>query len=350
MDQIIKTEREVLNRSFIDTTQSLRAVVTGTVNAILDEPIDTVVTNTVTVTGTVNAILDEPIDVTIVGQPIDTVVTNTVTVTGTVNAVLDEPIDVNITSGGTDNGLAISKGLVEDSTFVHKFGNAPRFDVDDGWTTIWDGSDSDTLDQQEYIYSTTADIDSISSASTADTQLIQLQGVDGNYELITQTITLNGQNRVALTIPLLRVFRMKNADSVDLLGNVYCYVNTSITNGIPDDSTKGRAMILIEANQTLMAIYTVPAGYTGYLRSWYASTSGAIRDSVHVIHLHARPIGGVWQLKHISSISVTGTSYIQHRYIEPEKFVEKVDIEIHANTDQNNASIGAGFDLVLVKN
>ena len=58
-----------------------------------------------------------------------------------------------------------------------------------------------------------------------------------------------------------------------------------------------------------------------------------------------------FQLKHKSSISDVGSSYIQHIYVEPEVFMAKTDI--HMTSDMTavgatGASVSGGFDIVLV--
>ena len=111
-----------------------------------------------------------------------------------------------------------------------------------------------------------------------------------------------------------------------------------------------RAIISVTHNQTLMAIYTIPAGKTGYMRDWYVSAGGAKKTSLHEIHLEFRPFGGVFQTKHIAGIAIAGTSYFKHVYEVPEVLLEKTDVRMHANTDEDAASISAGFDIDLVDN
>jgi hypothetical protein len=100
-----------------------------------------------------------------------------------------------------------------------------------------------------------------------------------------------------------------------------------------------------------MAVYTVPAGQTAYMRSWYTSTSGANRSSNYKIRLLAREDGGVFRTKHTSAISDGGTSAYHHAYVEPEIFEAKTDIEMRAEMTVaagTQANISAGFDIVLV--
>lgn len=260
----------------------------------------------------------------------------------------------NLRVSDAESGLAIAKGDVLSTGFIHKFGDAPLFDVTSGFVAIWDGSDSAGIAAYQYTYSTTNAIDSISSSDNGDTQDIEITGLyddgAGKWLKHTQTITATGQTRKALDQPLIRIFRKRNVGSVDLVGNLYCYENTALLVGVPVDKTKVRSIIKIGNNQTEMALYTVASDETGYMRDWFASTSGARKTSVHVVRLTAREFGSVFQLKHKSSLVASGTSSIHHKYEEPEVFLEKTDIVMHANTDENDASISAGFDIVLIDN
>jgi hypothetical protein len=261
--------------------------------------------------------------------------------------------DGDLTISDNSNGLAIAQGNVTGATFIHKFGHAPDFDTGDNEVTIWDGADDSDTDQMAYVFATADRIDSLSSGSGADTQVIEVQGLDANYALVTQTATLIGQTRVALKTDLLRVFRMVNVNSVDNAGHVVCYENTTLSSGIPTDTTKIKATIHPGNNQTTMAVYTVPAGKTAYMRDWYANTAGGSRDTNYVIKVKVRPFGQVFQLKHISALAVAGSSAIQHSYNEPEVFAEKTDIIMTAQITAaaiTGASVSGGFDIVLVDN
>jgi len=267
--------------------------------------------------------------------------------------------NVSVTSDGhlsvsdRSSGLSIAKGDVTNTTFIHKFGKAPDFDTGDGEVTIWDGADDAKAAQMQYQYSATADIDSISSSNNGDTQDVEIQGLDSNWDLVTQTVTLTGQTRKALSTNLIRVFRMTNVGSTDIAGDVYCYVNSAITLGVPDDSTKVRAVINSSNNQTSMAIYTIPRLKTGYMRDWYAAIAGSLKSTNYVVSLFARPTGEVFQLKHQSAISEGGTSTYKHEYKEPEVFEAKTDLEIRVSITAGGvtgAALAAGFDIVLVDN
>jgi hypothetical protein len=260
----------------------------------------------------------------------------------------------NLKAANVEDGLSIAKGDVVGSEPEWKFGNAPDFDTSDGEVTIWDGAEDGTAwEQMKYQYSTTADIDSISSSDVNDTVEIVVEGLDTNWTFVSQTVTLNGQTRVALGTSLIRCFRAYNNNSTNLVGHVIVYVNTALSSGVPTDTTKIRAIIDPVNQQTEMTLYTIPAGKTGYMRSWYVSTAGASRSSEYIIKRYSRLFEKVFRMKHVSAISDIGTSSYQHFYKEPQIFTEKTDIEFTAQMTVSagtGANISAGFDLVLIDN
>ena len=267
--------------------------------------------------------------------------------------------DGDLTISDNSSGLSIAEGNVTGKTFVHKFGEAPDFDETDGEVTMWDGANDSLLGGGAMAYTfspdDTADIGLVSSSDAGDTQTIEIQGLDVNYNLVVQTITLNGQTDVDISatgVDLVRVFRLKNTGSTDIAGVVYIRTNGSgQASGVPSTANTVRALINNGNNQTLMVVYTVPNGKTGYMRSWYAATAGAKKDSEYKVKIKARPFGGVFQVKHSSAISDRGTSKDNHPYVEPEVFAAKTDIIMTTEMLKSagvDADLSGGFDIVLV--
>lgn len=235
----------------------------------------------------------------------------------------------------------IARGLYPKLSVVHKFGQNPDLDSGDSYRPIWDIG-------EEYTYSTTADIDSLSSSDDSDTQEIEVQGLDTNWELTLQTITLTGQTRKALDTPLIRVFRMINRGSSDLAGDVYCYVNTAITAGVPDDLSYVRAHIMDGNNQTLMLIYTVPSNYTAYLVAGrlhvYKSIAGVIESRVWL-----RDPGGVFRIQETLSIHSQGAG-ADYNFPVPLTIPEKSDIYVDAASSALNMGVSGSLDFILQDN
>jgi hypothetical protein len=256
--------------------------------------------------------------------------------------------DGDLSISNNSSGLAIAEGNVTGANPINKFGNAPSFATGDNEVDVWDGADDTSTDKMVYTYSTAADIDTISSSSGTDTQLMEIQGLDDNYDLVIQTKALNGQNKVTLDTPLRRVFRVKNVNGTPLTGDVYVYVDTTIASGVPTTIGPIRAKILIGNGQTEMAIFTVPAGTQGYIQSIYASTAGANKDTNYVIKLFIKPFGQTWQLKHRRSIN--DNKDLDKIFFFPEFAGEKADIRITAQITEagiTTGNVSAGFDVVL---
>lgn len=247
-------------------------------------------------------------------------------------------------------------GNVTGRSPVNKFGASPDFDTGDSEVTMWDGAEDGAVwELMKYVYSTGANIDSISSTNNGDTQDVEVQGLDANYDLVIQTVTLQGNTRVALTTSLIRVFRVKNSNSTDFAGHIIVYENDTTVDdpGVPDDSNLIRAVVHPENNQTEMCVFTVPAGYTALVYRFYADTAGASRSAEYLIKLKARPFGGVWQLKQKGVMDDSTGKKLDREFKVPLKFSEKTDIELTAEILTSNitgANLIGGFDIVLVEN
>lgn len=187
--------------------------------------------------------------------------------------------------------------------YVYKFGDNP--DVDTGTTPedIWTfGGD--------YVYSTSADIDTISSSDATDVgQPIVVIGQTLDYTEITQVVVTNGQNKVTLPTPLYRCYRMLNVSSQDLAGTLYAYVDGAITAGVPNDPATVRAVIDNGDNQTQMAIYTIPKNMTAYAIGGDVTFSRAVTAGASgQFIIRVRNPGTVFRvLKRLALLS-TGTS------------------------------------------
>ena len=167
-----------------------------------------------------------------------------------------------ITKDGDPNTISptfvesVCLGLVPGWSHVEKFGY--NEDVDSGNEDVW-------VYGGPYTYSTTADIDRLSSSDDGDTQNIILQGQKLDYTEVTQTATLTGQTPVALTTPMRRIYRMYNNSATAIAGTVYCFVDGATTNGVPDTASDVRAVINNGDGQTEMCLYTVPKGKQGFV-------------------------------------------------------------------------------------
>lgn len=240
--------------------------------------------------------------------------------------------------------LEVQRGKVPGCSVISKFAENPSI-ASATPADIWDYP-TEAL----YIYSSGADIDSISSDNIGDAVLIVIQGLDANWQDVTQTAMLNGQNRVPLDIPLRRVYRAFNANGINLLGNIYIYEETPLGAGIPIDTTKVRGYIAVAEQQTLMGVYTVPAGKTGYFLGLTASISRVPAATGVVFTGRARIFERVFTTQIRFFLTSTGTSNVIQAATAFSPFPEKTDFSALADVDTNATGVSVTFDLLLIDN
>ena len=248
-----------------------------------------------------------------------------------------------------DYALEISKGNVTGTSGVNKFGR--NTDVDTALEAVWDGGGT-SMYLPTSTWSATANITDLVSSSTSDNGLtVEIQGLDTNWAAVTQTKTLGtpATTSVDLDTPLIRVFRMKNPGGTAYTGTIQCGAGNASS---AFSAANLRAQITIGFDQTLMALYSIPASATGYLTSWGASLNKGTPASGGVTTiLWARTFGGVFRVQDTRSLMVTGTSAPEPRIYNPyPSYSAKTDILVTAQGSTSNFDVSAGFDLILVDN
>jgi hypothetical protein len=237
----------------------------------------------------------------------------------------------------------ISLGHYSGGESIEQYGHNPDIDTGTVPETIWGVGGT-------YTWSTAAAIDSISSSDTDDVQDVLIDGLDADWETVEQTVTLQGQTRVALTTPLIRVNGMYNAGAVDLDGTVYVYEDTPLTAGTPDDATKIRGAIVDGDNQLLQCIYTVPAGHTALIYRGYVAMSKK-QTAVIEAAWRARLFGGVFRTFGRTTVGSAGNTAFWKVWHFPPAMPEKTDLVIIAeDTTADNSGISCGFELMLLSN
>lgn len=244
--------------------------------------------------------------------------------------------------------LQVARGQIAYHESVYKFGNNPV--VGNSVETLWSEGGL-------YSYLSAATVLKVSSDSTNDAsagtgaRTVELFGLDGDYNEISETVTLNGQTAVNTTQSYLRINRMivRSAGSGGANAGVLYAGTGTVTTGVPANiyaTINGDG-----SNQTLMALWTVPAGYTAYLMQ-YDVSNGTTSNTPAVckLLLVARPYGEVFQVKDVKSLT-TGM-HIENTLVIPVKFTEKTDIEARAVSSSASVSfdISSAFEIIYIKN
>ena len=225
---------------------------------------------------------------------------------------------------------------------IHKFGAVPAMSQDTNGT-IWDEDDTiypwATIDANGVLtVSVVAPNNENNARTTHDGDSVEIQGLDSNYELQTETVIISGSSATT-TNNFKRVFRARfeNGGSFDPNSERILIQSGGTT----------VAKILEDSGQTLMSIYTIPAGFTGYLMRLDVTAQGTATGS---FKLFARPGGvGSFQIKHTAEVNGVGGPY-QLEYPIPQSFPEKTDIDARMHTLSNNGRYTCTFDILLVDN
>lgn len=227
--------------------------------------------------------------------------------------------------------LNVSRGKIRGASLVHKFGAVSEMSQNTTGT-LWDKND--TL----YPWSAfdTAGVITASIANASDDgKSVTVLGLDNDFNEVSDTFTLSSTETAAGTVSFRRVFRafMTNGSTTNV-GNVNFTKN-------------GTDVLRITAGkgQTLMAIYTVPAGKTGYLYKGVA-TAQASADGTGDMFVRYWGQSG-FRIGHSFEVAGVGGQY-QYEFEFPIPIPEKSDIDVRVTTRTNNGRYTAAFDLLLL--
>lgn len=171
------------------------------------------------------------------------------------------------------------------------------------------------------------------NANDTGAAVIRIEGLDADYASLKEYVVLNGQTNVTTSGSFLRVFRAKVVIAGTSLKNEG---NITASNNADDN-----VLLQISANrgQTLMALWTVPAGVTAFVESFYASTSSA---KITEVDLCVRQLGEAWKIKKVILLN-QGADHFPYRFEFPVR--QKTDITILASASGGGGIVSAGFDL-----
>lgn len=240
-------------------------------------------------------------------------------------------------------GIQLAKGLIYKYSPEFKFGYNGAVGATE--ESIW-------CHGGIYAYPAAASVMTVSSGSTDDAaagtgaRTINLSGLDASYNLISENVTLNGQTAVNTVNSYLRIFRARvtSAGSGGTnAGNIYIGTGT-VTTGVPAN-VYGR--ISATEGQTLMAIYTVPAGHTAYIQQGTISTGTELANKYVTARLKVRPFGEVFQTKALVTLA---DQFIPFDFGVALAIPEKSDIEARAVSSSNENAVAITFSLILEKN
>ena len=228
--------------------------------------------------------------------------------------------------------LQVVRNQIENHKTVFKFGFNP--DVNSSEETIWDVGGIYAYPSSAVAMTVTTDAGT--PANDNGVKVIVF-GLDEDYNEVNDEVTLAGAGTATTTQTFFRVFRAYVSGSQAPTGNL------NITNG---GTTYAR--ITLNENQTLMAMWTVPAGYTGFLDHVNIATGTTNANQYVTAQIVQRTQGGVFRVMMKQTLSSGGVADFLLRY--PIEISEKTDLEVRAESSGSNNLISANFSIVYIKN
>ena len=226
--------------------------------------------------------------------------------------------------------LQVARGQIPGHKRLLKFGFNPL--VNEVEETIWEAGGI-------YVYPSSAvALTATSSSGATDSGVIlTVQGLDSDYNEISETITLNASGVATTTKTFLRANRAFVAGSKALTGAV-SFANSGVTYAYVNSD-----------NQTLMALWTVPAGYTAYLMQTDVTVMTEANNKFGTIRLVTRAPGGVFRTQDLFAAQNTS---IVRVFAVPLPIAEKTDIEFRAIGSSANAllHVSGTFEIIYIKN
>ena len=218
--------------------------------------------------------------------------------------------------------------MVKNVIPVHRSGYNPN--LQNGTEeTIWSYSSGDPY------FATVANTVSVVSSSASDTGVdITIEGLDSNWNIISETIRVNGTTPVRTSNSFIRVNATINTGSNTIIGNITFSQNGgSVVAYITDGIGRG-----------LKGTYSIPAGYTGYL---YKGDTSVGKGGDAEVKMWVRYFGKTWLVGHVAQVYENQYNY---DFPFPSPLPEKTDIKVTGKTSTTGTAIGCNFDILLVKN
>ena len=238
--------------------------------------------------------------------------------------------NIGACGGDTEFDINVAAGIVTTIANVHKFGAVVSSSAT--YDTVW-------TEGGAYSFPTSASVVNIISSSSTDddsantgAETVVIQGLDGDYNEVEETLSTDGTNSVTGSQLFLRVHRAFVASGVTNVGDIDIRHGTTVV-----------CQIAADMGQSQVAYYTIPAGKSGYLRSFAATMN---KNQENSIRLFQRPFGGVFR---VASELNLYNSNMHTTFSIPIYFTEKTDLEVRTYTG-SNCTVSAMFDLLVVDN
>jgi len=241
----------------------------------------------------------------------------------------------NLSIAGTESSLAlpsymqVARGLVTGASVVNIYGY--QASVGTSFIPIWENATA-------YTYPVSATTMLLYSSSASDTAVsILIQGLDGSYNNLSETLVCTGTSGVTTVNSYFRINSIQVVGSNNPVGTIY------LSNA---GKTVTYAQIAIGNGKSQANIYTVPNGYTFYLTrvNAYTNQVGNTSSSYCTYRVYTKNSSGIVT---ILLQAPFGNQYTSYR-VAPRAYAGTTDIQWQANTPSSTAAVGIAVEGILI--
>ena len=222
--------------------------------------------------------------------------------------------------------VQISRGVVYGHSTVNIYGFQPA--VTTAAIPLWENATA-------YTFPGSALVMTLASSSASDTAVkVQINGLDANYNAISEIVSLNGTTGVTTTLSYLRINSL-----VTTLGNAAGVITAK-------NGATTYAQINAGFGRSLMSIYTVPNGFDFYLQRVSANSSFNGNNLNYLFYQN-------YNVNAAGVVAVTTKAPFTSAYdalrIMPRKFAAKTDLQFLFNTSATTAAVNVAVEGYLIQ-
>ena len=247
---------------------------------------------------------------------------------------------------GSLPGALIALGEVDGTATFNVFGKNPDL-ADSTEETLWNQGGIYAFPTAARIHNIVSDADE-DNGETPDTgaQTVYIEGLDSNYDVISEVKTLDGTTPVATANSYLRVHRL-----VVLTSGATGTNEGTITATAAVDATVSAAITPGDGQQSQL-VFTVPNEKKAVLASlfWCYAHKEDISSSKEIVKLKLkiRPFGMSWRTLADTSVDGSASSWSTYTFSAPLALDPKTDIKIEATASAATLQASGTMDLFLV--
>jgi hypothetical protein len=234
--------------------------------------------------------------------------------------------------------LQVARGQIDGHSQVEIFGYSANIAAT-ALGPMWEGQ---TQSGGLYVYPSVAAPLVLVSSSVSDntSRSVVINGLDADYNILQETIALNGTSAVTTTNSFLRINGIEMLNSINT-GTITAKIGATLY-----------AQMNPGIGQTQMSIYTVPAGYTLYLSYIQVDASIGFTSSAYMTYSEYNKLNSGPQNGQITQVNQS--TFVQKQevpYTCPVPHIEKTDMQfcvVSSSGGPLKCSMYAGG--ILIKN